>query len=45
MARMRAAEAAIRTMEREGVDVAFGVPGAAIPPLYDLPVGKAVPAK
>jgi tartronate-semialdehyde synthase len=35
MARMTAAEAAIRVMESEGVDVAFGIPGAAILPLYE----------
>src|SRR5260370_19301422 len=34
MAKMSAAEAAIRVMEREGVVLAFGVPGAAINPLY-----------
>ena len=34
MARMKAIEAAVRVMEREGVTVAFGVPGAAINPLY-----------
>ena len=34
MARMRAVEAAVRVLEREGVTVAFGVPGAAINPLY-----------
>jgi len=34
MARMTAAEAAVRVMEKEGVRVAFGVPGAAINPLY-----------
>jgi len=31
---MTAAEAAVRVMEREGVELAFGVPGAAINPLY-----------
>jgi tartronate-semialdehyde synthase len=35
MARMTAMEAAVRVLESEGVDVAFGVPGAAILPLYD----------
>jgi tartronate-semialdehyde synthase len=35
MAKMTAMEAAVRVMESEGVDVAFGVPGAAILPLYD----------
>ncbi|WP_282606396.1 glyoxylate carboligase [Pelagibius sp. Alg239-R121] len=34
MARMTAVEAAVRVMEREGISVAFGVPGAAINPLY-----------
>ncbi|MCG5243455.1 glyoxylate carboligase [Azospirillum doebereinerae] len=34
MARMTAAEAAVRVLEREGVDVCFGVPGAAINPFY-----------
>src|SRR5690242_2037896 len=34
MARMTAVEAAVRVLEREGVTVAFGVPGAAINPLY-----------
>lgn len=34
MAKMTAAEAAVRVMEREGIDMAFGVPGAAINPLY-----------
>jgi tartronate-semialdehyde synthase len=34
MTRMTAAEAAVRVLEREGVACAFGVPGAAINPLY-----------
>ena len=34
MARMTAAEAAVLVMEKEGVTRAFGVPGAAINPLY-----------
>src|ERR1700677_2865885 len=34
MTRMTAAEAAVLVMEREGVTQAFGVPGAAINPLY-----------
>ncbi len=34
MARMTAAQAAVYVMEREGIDQAFGVPGAAINPLY-----------
>jgi tartronate-semialdehyde synthase len=31
---MRAIEAAVLVMRREGVDTAFGIPGAAINPLY-----------
>jgi tartronate-semialdehyde synthase len=31
---MRAVDAAVRVLEREGVTCAFGVPGAAINPLY-----------
>ena len=34
MAKMTAAEAAIRVLEKEGATVAFGVPGAAINPFY-----------
>lgn len=34
MARMTAAEAAVQVLKKEGVDVAFGVPGAAINPFY-----------
>ncbi len=34
MARMKAVEAAVLVMEKEGVSQAFGVPGAAINPLY-----------
>ncbi len=34
MPRMTAVEAAVRVLEKEGVTVAFGVPGAAINPLY-----------
>lgn len=34
MARMKAVEAAVLVLEREGISVAFGVPGAAINPLY-----------
>jgi tartronate-semialdehyde synthase len=34
MAKMTAAEAAVRVLEREGVTVTFGVPGAAINPFY-----------
>src|SRR5215212_1988978 len=34
MAKMKAAEAAVRVLEAEGVTTAFGVPGAAINPFY-----------
>jgi tartronate-semialdehyde synthase len=34
MARMTAAQAAVIVMEKEGIDTAFGIPGAAINPLY-----------
>ncbi|MDR5901945.1 glyoxylate carboligase [Halomonas icarae] len=34
MPRMTAAEAAVHVLKKEGVDVAFGVPGAAINPFY-----------
>ncbi len=34
MPRMRAIDAAVHVLEREGVTTAFGVPGAAINPLY-----------
>ena len=34
MAKMRAIDAAVHVLEREGVTQAFGVPGAAINPLY-----------
>ena len=34
MAKMRAIDAAVRVLEKEGVSTAFGVPGAAINPLY-----------
>jgi len=34
MARMTAAEAAVHVMEKEGITAAFGIPGAAINPLY-----------
>ncbi|MFO1049325.1 MAG: glyoxylate carboligase [Geminicoccaceae bacterium] len=34
MARMTAVQAAVRVLEKEGVQVAFGVPGAAINPFY-----------
>lgn len=35
MARMTAAEAAVRVLESEGVSLCFGIPGAAILPFYD----------
>lgn len=35
MAKMTATEAAVKVLESEGVKVAFGIPGAAILPLYD----------
>lgn len=34
MARMRAIDAAVAVMRKEGIDTAFGIPGAAINPLY-----------
>ena len=34
MPKMRAIDAAVHVLEREGVTTAFGVPGAAINPLY-----------
>src|SRR6266571_4910395 len=34
MAKMRAIDAAVHVLEREGVTAAFGVPGAAINPFY-----------
>lgn len=34
MPRMRAVDAAVRILEKEGISCAFGVPGAAINPLY-----------
>ncbi|SEK99915.1 glyoxylate carboligase [Halomonas daqiaonensis] len=34
MTRMTAAEAAVHVLRKEGIDVAFGVPGAAINPFY-----------
>ncbi|TSA87510.1 glyoxylate carboligase [Deinococcus detaillensis] len=34
MAKMRAIEAAVEVLKKEGVNLAFGVPGAAINPLY-----------
>ena len=35
MSRMPAMQAAVHVLESEGVDFAFGIPGAAILPLYD----------
>ena len=34
MAKMRAIEAAVHVLRKEGIDTAFGVPGAAINPIY-----------
>ncbi len=34
MPKMRAVEAAVLVLEKEGIDTAFGVPGAAINPFY-----------
>jgi len=34
MARMRAVDAAVAVLRKEGIDTAFGIPGAAINPLY-----------
>lgn len=34
MAKMTAAEAAVHVLKKEGIDIAFGVPGAAINPFY-----------
>lgn len=34
MARMKAIEAAVAVLKKEGVNIAFGVPGAAINPMY-----------
>jgi tartronate-semialdehyde synthase len=34
MAKMRAVDAAVLVLEKEGIETAFGVPGAAINPLY-----------
>ncbi|OEF30222.1 glyoxylate carboligase [Vibrio rumoiensis] len=34
MAKMKAIEAAVEVLKKEGVDIAFGVPGAAINPFY-----------
>ncbi|TYR30937.1 glyoxylate carboligase [Mesorhizobium microcysteis] len=40
MARMRAVDAAVLVLEREGVSCAFGVPGAAINPFYSALKGR-----
>src|SRR5438094_4134725 len=40
MSKMRAIDAAVRVLEREGVTAAFGVPGAAINPLYSALKGR-----
>jgi acetolactate synthase-1/2/3 large subunit len=37
--RMKAAEAVLRALQAEGVEVIFGVPGGAILPLYDAMYG------
>jgi tartronate-semialdehyde synthase len=37
-----AAEAAVRVMESEGVELAFGIPGASILPLYDALRGSSI---
>ncbi|MCR4332304.1 MAG: glyoxylate carboligase [Sulfuricaulis sp.] len=42
MAKMTATEAAIRVMESEGIELAFGVPGAAILPLYQAMNGSKI---
>jgi tartronate-semialdehyde synthase len=42
MAKMTATEAAIRVMESEGVELAFGIPGAAILPLYQAMNGSKI---
>ncbi|MBI2310898.1 MAG: glyoxylate carboligase, partial [Betaproteobacteria bacterium] len=34
MPKMTAADAAVHVLEKEGINVAFGIPGAAINPLY-----------
>jgi len=34
MAKMRAVDAAVLVLEKEGIETAFGVPGAAINPFY-----------
>jgi tartronate-semialdehyde synthase len=40
--RMKAMEAAVRVLESEGVEYVFGIPGAAILPLYDALRGSTV---
>src|SRR5262245_40730017 len=40
MPRMTAMQAAVRVLEREGVEVVFGIPGAAINPLYAALKGR-----
>ena len=35
MSRMRGADAILRSLEAEGVEVMFGIPGGAIMPTYD----------
>jgi tartronate-semialdehyde synthase len=42
MAKMTATEAAVRVLESEGVQLAFGVPGAAILPLYQALNGSKI---
>ncbi|WP_372522721.1 glyoxylate carboligase [Sulfuricaulis sp.] len=42
MAKMTATEAAIRVMESEGIELAFGIPGAAILPLYQAMNGSKI---
>src|SRR3990170_185864 len=42
MAKMTATEAAIRVMESEGVELVFGIPGAAILPLYQAMNGSKI---
>lgn len=40
MTRMRAIDAALQILEREGITCAFGVPGAAINPLYSAMLSR-----
>ena len=42
MPKMNVMDAVVRVMESEGVDVVFGVPGAAILPLYDALRGSSI---